>query len=411
MRQACVRRLQLVRVALKGSSRFRLQTLLIGGAAATAVALMVASSSYAASGARDIVARYDAFGARMIVIAPAASRDVGGRAKTGAPVTTLSLADYRAIRAAEPHLSAASATVTNSYRMRAGDLNKQAAVVACEPDFFAIKQWRVVRGAIFGASEARTGARLALLGSGIANDLFGRDDPTGLRLMINRVPFTVAGVLQERGPQLDGSDEDDQVYVPLAAGMHRLNNIDYLGGILLQADSTGDLSEIASRAAALVAERHRRFTRGPPDFTVTNQQLIVENQLAAFARLSFLVRWLSASALIVCAFGISALCWMSVNGRRRDIGAMRALGARRDDVLTIFLVETLTPALLGVGAGLGIGFLAARSLEVRLGQTLWLDANSAALNAILAACIFTIVIAVTSWRATLVAPAVALSDG
>lgn len=411
MRSTGARRLQLVRVALKGAWRFRVQTLLIGGAAACAAALMVASSSYAASGTRDIVARYDAFGARMIAIAPAASRDVGGRAKTGAPVTTLSLADYRAIRLAEPDVTAASATVTNAYRVRAGDLNKQAVIVGCEPDFFAIKQWRVALGTIFTAADARSGARLALLGSGIAKDLYGDDDPTGLRLLINRVPFTVSGVLEERGRRLDGSDEDDQIYVPLGAGMHRLGNLDYLGGILLQANGTATVPDVAQSASALLARRHRRFTRGAPDFTVTNQQLIVENQLAAFARLSFLVRWLSVSALGVCAFGISALCWMSVNGRRRDIGAMRALGAYRGDVLTVFLVENLTPAILGVTAGLGIGCLGAPALETRLGLGVWLDAYSAALNAIASASIFTIVIAATSWRATLVAPSVALSEG
>jgi putative ABC transport system permease protein len=410
-RANAARRLKLLRQALKSALRFRLQTSLIGVAALVGVTGTIVSSSYAQSGAHDIVARYDEFGAKMIVITPAASRAVGGRARTGAPVTTLTLADYRALRAAEPSVSVATATVSNSYRVLAGDLNKQAVVIGCEPDYFAIKHWRAALGEIFSDRDDRDNARVALLGSGVARDLFGNADPTGERLIINRVPFTIAGVLEERGRGIDGSDEDDQIYVPLTAGMHRLMNVDHLGGIMLQADQTSDVGNVAEIAATLLAKRHRRFGGQQPDFIVTNQQLILDDQLAAFNRLSFFVRWVSVSALAVCAIGVTGICWISVNGRRTDIGAMRALGARGGDVLLLFLAEALAPAILGAGMGLGFGYVAAGVLEARLGQTPWFDWGSALLNAFLCALLFVIVIAASSRRASRVAPAVALSGG
>jgi putative ABC transport system permease protein len=305
----------------------------------------------------------------------------------------------------------ATATVSNSYRVLAGDLNKQAVVIGCEPDYFAIKHWRAALGEIFSDREGRDDARVALLGSGVAKDLFGSPDPTGERLIINRVPFTIAGVLEERGRGIDGSDEDDQIYVPLTAGMHRLMNVDHLGGIMLQADQTSSVGNVAQIAATLLAKRHRRFGGEQPDFTVTNQQLVLDDQLAAFNRLSFLVGWVSISALAVCAIGVTGICWISVNGRRADIGAMRALGARGGDVLLLFLAEALAPAFLGAGMGLGFGYVAAKALEAQLGQTPWFDWGSAVLNAVFCGFLFVIVIAASSRRASRVAPALALSGG
>jgi len=403
------RRLRLLAVALRGTLRFRLQTTLVLLAAVGGVAAVVVSSAYAQSATRAILARYEALGANMVVVTPAASRAVGGRARTGAPVTTLTLADYRALRATEPEVTAASATVSATYRLRAGDLTKSVEVIGCEPDYFAIKHWPVVRGAVFSPQASREGARLVLLGAGVARDLFGETDPTGRRLTINRAPFTVAGVLTERGRRLDGSDEDDQAYVPLVAGLHRLMNVDHLGGVMLQAERGSEVRRVAARAAVLLATRHRRFGGRQPDFTVTDQQLVLEDQLAAFRRFDLLVRSISLCALAVGAVGAAAVCWISVNARRTDIGAMRALGARRGDVLLVFVAEALAPALLGTAAGLGLGYAAARALEARLGQPPWFEWNGALLDVILCAAVFAFAIALTSRRATLIAPIAALS--
>ncbi len=403
------RQWQLLGVALRGTLRFRLQTTLVALAAISGVAAVVASSAYAQSGARAILARYEALGTKMVVIAPAASRAVGGRARTGAAVTTLTLADYRAIRAARSDITAASASVTGSFRLRAGDLTKSVIVIACEPDYFAIKHWPAVQGAIFDSGAARDATRVVLLGRGASRDLFGDSDPTGRRLTINRVPFVVAGVMEERGRRLDGSDEDDQVYVPLAAGMHRLMNVDNLGAIMLQADTAASVQPLAAGAAALIATRHRRFGARLPDFQVTNQQQLMDDQLAAFGRFSFLVRWISLSALAVCAVGVTAICWISVNGRQADIGGMRALGARRGDIWLQFTAETLTPGLLGAACGLALGYGGALTLEAALGQPSWFDWTAAIVDALICTSLFAGVTGATSVRALQIPPAAAMA--
>jgi putative ABC transport system permease protein len=101
--------------------------------------------------------------------------------------------------------------VTQSFWNKAGDLSKNGVVVGCEPEYFLIKDWKVVSGELFGSTHERTASRVAVLGYTVAGDLFGASSPIGERMMINGVPFTVIGVSSERGQGLDVSNEDSQI--------------------------------------------------------------------------------------------------------------------------------------------------------------------------------------------------------
>ena len=129
-----------------------------------------------------------------------------------------------------------------------------------------IKKWATRDGEAFSAVDLRHVARVAILGSGAARDLFGETSPVGARIQINRVPFTVVGVMSERGQSLDAANEDDQVYVPLTTAMHRLANVDYFSGILLAVDgwenmdrAAGDTARLARAAASVRREAARRL--------------------------------------------------------------------------------------------------------------------------------------------------------
>src|SRR5271167_2610012 len=195
--------LQVARIAVRNFSRFRLQSTLIIFAACLGVAGVLVSAGYADSGRQKILDSFVQLGTNVITVSPRQSRAVGGRARTGANVQTLTDADYRAIRADTDGIDASSATVTGAFRVRAGDLTKTAAILGCEPGYFRIKHWNMIEGAPFDHGDVRRQARVALLGYTAAKDLFGANDPTGQHITINRVPFVVVGVLAERGQGLD----------------------------------------------------------------------------------------------------------------------------------------------------------------------------------------------------------------
>ncbi|MEZ5563724.1 MAG: ABC transporter permease [Gammaproteobacteria bacterium] len=350
----------LMRGGMRQIWRYRLRSMLVICCAALGVAGAVTSVNYASGGREQVLTRIRQLGTNLLVINAEQSRSVGGRARTGTIVTTLTEPDYLALRREVEGIARSSAMVSAGLRLKAGYLSKVAPVLGVEPDFFAIKSWVLQSGDFFAAEDVRRSARVALLGWQLARDLYGDEDPVGERLFINRVPFEVAGVLAERGQGLDVINEDQQVYVPLTTAMRRLLNVDHYRSILLEVEDSRDMVQVAADVTGLLRVRHRISAFRPDDFAVGSQQELIETQLAAASRLGFLVRWIGFSGLVVSGLGVLAIAWIAVRNRTREIGTRRALGARRRDIFFQFAFEASMLAMVGAALGLGVGWLASR---------------------------------------------------
>jgi len=347
--------------------------------AALGVSGVVCSVNYGASGTRQILDQIRRMGTNVLMIAPAQSRAIAGRARTGAPVTSLVERDYRAIKSEVLSRTHSSALVTQSFWNKAGDLSKNAAVMGCEPDYFAIKDWSTAEGELFDSTQERTAARVALLGHTVANDLFGTSSPLGQRMMINRVPFTVIGVLTERGQGLDVSNEDNQIYVPLSTAMRRLMNLDHYGGIVLEIDSLTGMDAAAEQSRSVLHQLHHIQRNQPDDFQIQNQKSLLDTQMAAAKRLDFFLQWIAASALAVSGLGIVAITWIAVKERTHEIGTRRALGATATDIFFQVTCETAALALGGGLLGVAVSWPASRLISNSVGLPFVFDRNSAAL--------------------------------
>lgn len=334
---------RIAKIALRNALRFRLQSALVVLAACLGVAGVLVSTGYASGARQKILDRFAGLGTNVVTVTPQLSRAVGGRARTGAIVQTLTAADVKAIDDGVEFIVASSATLTATFRVRAGDLTKTAAIVGCEPDYFRIKRWATIEGMPFDDVDIRRQARVALLGYAVARDLFGADDPTGVRISINAVPFVVAGVLAERGQGLDAANEDDQIYIPLPVAMHRLMGADYYSSVMFELGGA-NLDAAVANITTLLQRRHRRFAPVQDDFQVQNRKSLIDAQLATFSRLTFLIDWIAVSTLAVSAFGIGGISWTGVRNRTREIGARRAIGATRADLLAQFLLEAMGQA-------------------------------------------------------------------
>ncbi len=374
----------------------------------TGTAGVLVSAGYAAGGRQKILDQFARMGTNVIIVAPQQSRAVGGRARTGSLVTTLNPADYRTIQQSVAGISFASPTVARVLRIRAGDLTKNTTVVGCTPDYFVIKHWFAVDGEVFDERANRQQARVALLGATAATDLFGEGDPTGSRITINRIPFTVAGVMSERGQGLDASNEDDQVYVPLDTTMHRLLNIEYFNAILLNIDSQSRMNDAAGQIRRLLEERHRHLAPAEDDFVVQNRKSLLDTQLSAFERLTFLVRWIAGSAHLVSSLGVFAITWIGIRNRTREVGTRRALGAMRADILLQFFTEGTLGALIGCGAGMVVGYLVLSAVAARFDQPIIFSALAAGLEAFVSVALYTTFTLISSLRAIRIEPLVAL---
>ncbi len=360
--------------------RFRLRSGLILLSALLGVGGVISAISYAAEGRLKVLNRIQRLGTNVLVVTPQLSRNVGGRAKTGTIVTTLVAADYAEILREIPDIEKSSATVSTSFLVKAGDLSKSnCLVMGTEPDYALIRHWQTTEGEFYGIPETRRSARVAVLGSTVRRDLFGNASPIGKRMFINRVPFEVIGVLEERGQGLDATNEDNQVYVPLSTAMRRLANVDYFSSILFAVRSWDRMDETTDAIHQILSKRHRAPVSLPEDFQIQNQKALIDTEITSSNRLTFLVRWVGLSGLVVSGLGILAICWIAVGERVGEIGIRRALGATRSDIFYQFLFEALVISVLGCLAGLLAGWRGTESIARRAELPFFFDWTNAKL--------------------------------
>jgi putative ABC transport system permease protein len=360
--------------------RFQLRSGLIVLSALLGVGGVISAINYAAEGRLKVLNRIQRLGTNVLVLAPQLSRNAGGRAKTGTIVRTLVAADYAEILREIPEIEKSSATVVASFLVKAGDLSKSnCLVMGTEPDFARIRHWQTTEGEFYGIREMRRSARVAVLGSRVSRDLFGSASPIGKRMFINRVPFEVMGVLEERGQGLDATNEDDQVYLPLSTAMRRLANVDYFSSIFFAVTRWDRMDETTEAIRQVVKKRHRVPENLPEDFQVQSQKALIDTEITSSNRLTFLVSWVGLSGLVVSGLGILAICWISVGERVGEIGIRRALGATKSDIFFQFLFEALVISVIGCFAGLITGWRSTESVAQRAELPFFFDWTNAKL--------------------------------
>jgi putative ABC transport system permease protein len=397
-----------LRVGIRNFRRSRLQAVLAILAATAGTGGVVVCTSYVAAGREKIFDQFRRMGTNLVIVTPQQSRAVGGRARTGSIVTTLRDPDYRAIMQEVFNITASSPTASSVFRVRAGDLTKSATIVGCLPAYFSLRNWTANRGDLFDAVEERRASHVALIGATAARDLFGASDPVGRRIRIGSVPFTVAGVLQERGQGIDAANEDGQIYIPLKTATVSLLNRNYYDSLLFEIDSWKYLEARSEDIASLLQQRHRALSVNGPDFAVQNQKSLLETQLAEFKRLTFLVRAIAATLLMIAAVGIFGLAWLGIGNRRREIGTCRALGATTTDVLAQHFAESFTGPVIGSALGIALGWPLLRSIDARSGQPFVFSANLAVEAAFLSILLYIVATLTSCWRATGIEPSIVL---
>ena len=224
-------------------------------------------------------------------------------------------------------------------------------------------------GRFFTTEENRAGLRVAVLGSQVAQRLFPDIDPVGRVIRIGRVPFEIVGVLISKGISVDGAaEEDNQVIVPIKTALRRVFNVEYLKMIYLEVSNTAFMDDAAQEVAAILRGRHRLARYGrPDDFTIQNQRLVMEAELATVASFRTMITGMGAVALVVGGVGILSIMLLSVRERRSEIGLRVAVGARRRDVWLQFLIEAVVlggaGGLLGLTLGVGSSWIVSVSTE------------------------------------------------
>ena len=325
-----------------------------------AVVLMVS----AGRGAEErILDRIRTMGTNLIVINAGRTRIIAGRQRQLGVVTTLVPDDAKAIArdCLVVELAAPSTSRKLAVRFESGNTNTN--VVGMTADGFRIRSIEIDLGRFFDDEESRGRRRVAVLGPTVVSNLFGDMDPVGLSFRIGRVPFEVIGVTRPKGTDANGADQDDLVIVPLETAMRRLLNATHVDTVYVRVSDADGLHRAEAEIRETLRQRHR--LRGKPDdFTIQNQATLLDAERETARSMTLLVGSVAAISLMVGGVGILAVMLISVRERTREIGLRRAVGARRVDIRTQFLIESAILSGLGGTIGVVAGVTGARASAV-----------------------------------------------
>ncbi len=324
------------------------------------VIVMVSISAGASSQIEKVVA---SLGTNLLTVFPGA--DFRARREGAGSAKPLSEGDVDAIRKL-PDVIAVSGTLGASAQLVYGNVNWSTQVNGVHADYFSIREWKTKEGNEFDAQQVRAGAKVAVLGSTTAKQLFGGSDPVGARIRINRVPFTVIGVLETKGQSGFGQDQDDTVIIPISTMRNRIRGKDEtvpnnVGTLQVQIDSAKDLGRAQNEITDLLRERRKIGPGEQNDFMIGNRAEFIRARTQTLNTMSLLLAATGGVALIVGGIGIMNIMLVSVTERTREIGLRMAIGARQKVILAQFLGEATTLCLLGglIGILLGVSISAA----------------------------------------------------
>jgi putative ABC transport system permease protein len=278
----------------------------------------------------------------------AGDRNIGG-VRTGARgARTLVVEDAAAIVATIPDVVACSPQVDGREQAIAGARNWNTRYQGVSPDFFEIRRWWPVAGVPFSQFDMDSAARVAVLGSAVAERLFEGENPIGATIRLGRFPYTVVGVLQRKGASRTGLERDDAVILPYTTVRRYLNGRFWLDDIVCTVTSPAVVDRAETQIVSLLRFRHELDDEDPDDFDVRRPVEALELRAETTRRMTTMLTSIAAVSLIVGGVGIMNIMLVSVSERTYEIGLRLAVGATVGAIRQQFLTEA---ALLGVAGG------------------------------------------------------------
>ena len=323
------------------------------------VAAVIAMVGVGAGATERIQAQIQSIGSNLIIVLPGSISSNGVRLGSGG-VATLTTDDAKAIADECPSVALTAPTVRGGVQVVYGSNNWATIVQGVTPDYMMLRDYTMMSGQFFTTQDVDASAKLAVLGETVAANLFGDSDPTGQVVIVKNVPFTVSGVLTPKGQSPTGQDQDDVILLPISTATQKVlgvnkANAKAVGSVMVQAINPQAIDQAIQEMDALLRERHRILPGLEDDFSVRNLTEVFAAQESSAQVMAVLLGAIASVSLIVGGIGIMNIMLVSVTERTREIGLRLAVGAKRRDILSQFLVEAATLSLAGGVIGILVG--------------------------------------------------------
>jgi putative ABC transport system permease protein len=352
-----MRLLNLLKIAFKAIVLNKMRTLLTMLGIIIGVASVIAMLAIGEGSKESIRSNISSMGSNMITIRPGAD-DRGPARGSGGDVQTLTLQDYEVIKEQTSLLSYITPVVNSGGQVINGSSNWPSTIYGVNPDYLKIKVVDLQSGSMFTDAEVKSASKVALIGQTVVDNVFpDGTDPVGQMIRFNNIPFKVIGVLEEKGENTFGQDQDDVVIAPYTTVQKRILAIDYLNQVMASAVSEDDAPAAVIQVTDILREQHKLMDQEDDDFTVRSMEELISTFSSTSEMLTILLVAVASISLLIGGIGIMNIMYVSVKERTKEIGLRMAVGGKGSDILMQFLIEailiSITGGLLGVFLGLG----------------------------------------------------------
>lgn len=358
----------LFKIAIRAIAANKMRSFLTALGIIIGIAAVITMLAIGQGSKASIKANIAEMGSNMIMISPGADMR-GGVRQDASSMETLKQADYQSIKEDCNYISAISPTVNSSGQWIYGNNNTQSSIYGVNQDYLSIRQLKVADGEMFTDTDIKAAAKVCILGQTVVDYLFpDGSDPIGKVVRFNSIPFRVVGVLQKKGYNSMGMDQDDLVLAPYTTVMKRILAQTYLGGIVCSS-ITEEASQPAQDQISEILRRNHKLKDATEtteadedDFNIRSQEEISSMMNSTMSTITILLGSVAGISLLVGGIGIMNIMYVSVTERTREIGLRMSVGARGIDILNQFLIEAI---LLSVTGGI-IGVILGVSLSLSL---------------------------------------------
>ncbi len=344
------------RLALRALARNKMRSALTMLGIIIGVGAVIAVVSIG-QGAQYIVQQgIQAMGTNAVFISAGSNRAGGVRQGYGG-VKTLTVDDLNAILKEIPLIAQAAPALSSRQQVVYGNQNWNTSITGTTPNYFEIRTWPVQQGSAFSDEEVDIAANVCVLGTTVEKILFVDENPIGKTIRIGNLPFRVDGVLESKGQNVTGQDQDDVIFAPYTTVQRKISGITWLQFIAASAVSQEASVAAVAPITSLLRERHRIRTGDDDDFLIRTQADIADLQNQTQSTMTYLLGGIASVSLLVGGIGIMNIMLVSVTERTREIGVRMAVGATEDDVRRQFLVEAVTLSMMGGFIGIIFGLV------------------------------------------------------
>lgn len=351
----------LFRIALKalGNNKFRGFLTMLGiiiGVGSVITMLAIGQGSK-----KSIQAEISEMGSNMIMIHP--GEDMRGGVRLSADdMQTLKVKDFEDIREECGHVSLVSPSVNSTGQAVYGANNTPTSVYGVNEEFLDIRGYKVQDGDIFSEQDIKTAAKVCLVGKTVIDQLFTNgENPVGKVIRFGSIPFRIVGVLESKGYNSMGMDQDNLIITPYTTVMKRILAVTYLQEIVCSALSEEYTDEGISEITDVLRRNHKLKEADDDDFNIRSQQELSSMMTSTSDMMSTLLAAVAGISLLVGGIGIMNIMYVSVTERTKEIGLRMSIGAKGRDILAQFLIEatliSITGGLLGVILGVAASYI------------------------------------------------------